>query len=341
MLTFSEQQFKTFKQIAQLKQSGLKKVLVSFLRKHYNQNRVFYSEHYIYAIGDIPIALVAHLDTVHKKVPSQIFWDREEDVIWSPQGLGADDRAGVYAIMQIISSGLRPHIIFTTDEEIGGIGAILLSKRTKPFTDLRYMIELDRRGFVDCVFYDCNNEDFEKYVESFGFETDWGTYSDICELSPNWEIAGVNLSIGYFNEHSFAEYLEPNVLMNTVEKVKEMLKTPKEDIPVFKYIPYKSSKQGYAYDIDEDYKKLALAYGYNFLDDEVGIICSGCHEAFFEDEVFPVKSVDGTTKYYCPDCVTDNIEWCIRCNEPFEKENSGDTNVLCKDCRKIKGAFSK
>ena len=122
-----------------------------------------------------------------------------------------------------------------------------------------------------------------------------------------------------------------------------MLKTPKEDIPVFKYIPYESSKYGFAYDnIDENYKKLALAYGYSvYDDDEIGVICSGCHEAFFEDEVFPVKSTNGATKYYCPDCITDNIEWCIRCNEPFEKENSKDTNVLCKDCRKIKEASSK
>lgn len=60
--------------------------------------------------------------------------------MWSPQGLGADDRAGIFAIIQIIKSGLRPHIILTTDEEVGGVGADLLSKNGNPFADLRYII---------------------------------------------------------------------------------------------------------------------------------------------------------------------------------------------------------
>ena len=32
------------------------------------------------------------------------------------------------------------------------------------------MIELDRRGKNDCVFYDCYCPDFIEYVEQFGFE---------------------------------------------------------------------------------------------------------------------------------------------------------------------------
>lgn len=43
--------------------------------------------------------------------------------MWSPQLLGSDDRAGVYAIIQIIEAGYKPHVIFTTDEEIGAVGA--------------------------------------------------------------------------------------------------------------------------------------------------------------------------------------------------------------------------
>lgn len=317
-----------FKQIAQLKQHSLKKLLVTYLKKHYPKDKVFYSEHYIYAIGDIPIALVAHMDTVHTKIPSQIFWDRQQDVVWSPQGLGADDRAGVFAIMSIIGSGLRPHIVFTTDEEKGGIGASLLSKRTNPFKDLRYMIELDRNGFKDCVFYDCNNKKFKDFVENFGFETDWGTYSDICELCPAWGVAGVNLSIGYFHEHTISEYLMPHILFETIAKVKRMLTA--ENIKKFKYIPYINKyKDKY---FERYYNNYAYAYGY----DDFSIICSECKEVFFEDEVFPVKGLDGLTKYYCPDCVSreELVGWCVRCNEPFEKENSKDDNIFCQDCKK-------
>lgn len=308
----------------------MKKFLVAYLKKHYPKNQVFYSEHYIYAIGNIPIALVAHMDTVHTKVPSQIFWDREQDVIWSPQGLGADDRAGIFAIMSIVASGLLPHIVFTTDEEKGGIGATLLSKRTNPFEDLRYMIELDRNGFKDCVFYDCDNQKFEEFVEKFGFETDWGSYSDICELCPSWKVAGVNLSVGYFNEHTMSEFLMPCILLETIRKVKIML--TQEEIPYFKYIPY-IYKNGSKF---ENINNYVYAYGWNFYDnDELGVICSGCKEVFFEDEVFPTKGLNGATKYYCPDCISDErvVGWCLKCNEPFEKENPEDSSILCKDCR--------
>ena len=100
------------------------------------------------------------MDTVFKHPAREVFYDRQQNVIWSPDGLGADDRAGVFAIIQIIKKGLRPHIIFTTDEESGAWGATALSKEQCPFEDLRYVIELDRRGSNDCVFYDCENLEF-------------------------------------------------------------------------------------------------------------------------------------------------------------------------------------
>ena len=36
--------------------------------------------------------------------------------------------------------------------------------------DLKYIIELDRRGSDDCVFYQCDNHEFDAYVEKFGFQ---------------------------------------------------------------------------------------------------------------------------------------------------------------------------
>ena len=41
----------------------------------------------------------------------------QKNVMISPDGLGADDRAGVFMIMNIVKAGFRPHVIFTTDEE--------------------------------------------------------------------------------------------------------------------------------------------------------------------------------------------------------------------------------
>ena len=221
MKTFKNSELKTFEQLASLTQNSLKKVLSSFLKRHYP--KVIETKEYIYAEGEIPIALVAHMDTVFKKPPSEIFFDERHNVVWSPQGLGADDRAGVFAIVQIIRGGQKPHVIFTTDEEYGALGAMELSKLDCPFTNLKYIIQLDRRGSDDCVFYDCDNPDFIKYVESFGFKEAYGSFSDISIIAPAWGVAAANLSVGYYLEHSNAEYLKCRELEKTIERVKKIL----------------------------------------------------------------------------------------------------------------------
>ena len=164
--------------------------------------------------------------------------------MWSPDGLGADDRAGIYAILTLVKRGYRPHIIFTTDEERGCIGASKLVEVIKkcPFKELKYIIELDRRGANDSVFYDCDNKKFEKYVNAFGFKTDYGSYSDISVIAPAWGVAAVNLSVGYLDEHSELERLYCSALENTISKVEEMLKLSKT-AKKFKYIPLKREKR--------------------------------------------------------------------------------------------------
>lgn len=204
-------------------QAHLHKTLTKFLQKHYKT--VIQRPEYIMAEGDIPIALVAHMDTVHKRKPLQIFYDQEETVMWSPQGLGADDRAGIFAIVDIIQRGFRPHIIFTTDEEVGGLGAhqLIQSFPDCPFAQLKFIIELDRANHNDCVFYECANETFIDYIEHFGFAEDIGSFTDISVIAPNWKVAAVNLSIGYYNEHSLGEYLVVSELEETIEKVIKIL----------------------------------------------------------------------------------------------------------------------
>lgn len=343
---FTEKDYNLFYQIANLSQKSLLKTLGKFLVKKYGKEKVIIHERYLVAEGATPIALVAHLDTVHSEKPSQIYFDKEKNVMWSPQGLGADDRAGVFAILKIVESGLRPHVIFTTDEEKGGIGAMLLSKMHNPFSDLRYMIELDRRGKEDCVFYECGNREFEKYIEKFGFTSNWGTYSDICELCPEWEVAGVNLSVGYFYEHSFSELLRVDILMNTIEKVKVMLAQSKKDIPKFKYIPLYPltyGKYGYGYD---------YAYGYDWTDypdphtsapeGSYQVLCHNCRSVFLSEEAIPAKGKNGLTVFYCPDCCVDHVEWCSYCGEAFEKtEGSEEDTALCPDCQAYLKALVK
>lgn len=175
---------------------------------------------FVYAKGKIPILLVAHLDTVFK-VPEIILCDEKSQTMRANYGLGGDDRCGVFGILKILEE-LQPHVLFTEKEEIGGIGAKkAIAKLKRP--NVKYIIELDRHGKNDCVFYDCGNLEFIKYIESFRFNTECGTFSDISLLGPAWDIAAVNLSCGYYNEHTSYEYINFKELVENLERVKIML----------------------------------------------------------------------------------------------------------------------
>lgn len=318
MKALKDNELEMFKHILGLKDGALKHAMFEYLNKRYNT--VVNTKEYVYAIGNIPIALVAHLDTVYVAPPKRIFHDQKQNIMWSPEGIGADDRAGVFAIIKLLRQGLRPHVILTTDEEIGALGAQALAKLPNPFPDLRYIIQLDRRGSNDCVFYGCNNQEFVKYIESFGFVEAYGTFTDISILCPSWGVAGVNLSIGYIDEHSIAETLYVNSMLYTIEKVGQMLKEKKDTIPHFEYIPYISS----------DYK--------------MNWFCDICKDSFMLEELFPVKKINGETGFMCPDCLVNNAEWCEECNNPYQIDKNDKTNNkahICPQCEESKNGFER
>ena len=198
------------------------------------------SDGYLYAEGDIPILLVSHMDTVFDNPPEELLYSAKEGIIYSKNsGIGADDRCGVYGILEILKE-CKPHVLFTEDEEIGCVGAIkAVSSLKKP--DVKYIIELDRKGSNDAVFYDCGNKEFMNYVKQFDFSLASGSFSDICVLSDAWDIASVNLSCGYYDEHTIFEHIKFDELIKSIERVKYMLKDHK-NVNCF---PYEENKSSY------------------------------------------------------------------------------------------------
>lgn len=242
-----------FKDVLRFSQEELKKLCSKALEFH--DYDVQEGDGYVYGKGDIPIMLLAHLDTVHKEKPSEIFFDNEQGIMWSPQGIGGDDRCGVYTILRLLKY-YKPHIMFLEDEEIGGKGAEKMIKAVaKP--DIKFMIELDRRGRDDCVFYDCDNKDFKEYIESFGFKTQWGTFTDISIISPEWDVASVNLSVGYNREHTTIETINVNYMLETFQKVSKILEDEESKYydfqPRIKYYNDYSCCTYDGYDIYDDY----------------------------------------------------------------------------------------
>lgn len=209
----------TFETILRLPQMELKKTLKAELKSR--GYPITDKPGYLYAEGTIPVLLVAHMDTVHRQPVEQICYSADGAVAMSPQGIGGDDRCGVWMILQILRT-TNCHVLFCEDEEVGCIGA-------KKFTggslrpQVNYIVELDRRGNNDAVFYRCDNPEFEDFVTSFGFETAGGSCSDISYIAPYLETAAVNISCGYYCEHQRHEYIHLEEIELNADRVAQMV----------------------------------------------------------------------------------------------------------------------
>lgn len=137
-------------------------------------------------------------------------------------GIGGDDRAVVYMLLLLIHK-LQCHLLFCEDEELGGVGARKFVK-SKLRPRVNYIVELDRRGTGDAVFYHCDNPDFTEFVCSFGFDEKPRSFSDISVIAPYLKTAAVNISAGYFNEHRQHELIDTHAMCENVLKLMAMLR---------------------------------------------------------------------------------------------------------------------
>ena len=219
------------------------KTLFSSLCKMYKGQIEANEGSYILVKGEAPILLVAHLDTVHDKCVRQICKTSNGNILMSPQGIGGDDRCGVYALAAIYEqSRVKPWLLFTCDEEIGGVGAarFCADHRSGGLPDeldnMKIIIEIDRKGENDAVYYECDNPEFEAYITSKGFKTEFGSFSDISYVAPELGTAAVNLSSGYYNAHTLHEYINRKHLNATIKKVVEIVSdTVAPDFPTYEY----------------------------------------------------------------------------------------------------------
>ena len=221
-----------------------KELFNALCRVYRNDAAVISNANFILVPGEAPVMLVAHLDTVHKEPVMHICESQNGNILMSPQGIGGDDRCGVYALVALRKqSKIKPWLLFTCDEETGGNGAAafckMYSKKKLPagLDKLKMIIEIDRKGSDDAVYYDCANDDFEKYITGKGFKTELGSFSDISYIAPELGVAAVNLSSGYYNAHTLHEYINRKHLNNTIKRVLGIIEeTAAPDFPKYEYI---------------------------------------------------------------------------------------------------------
>ena len=176
---------------------------------------------FLYSPGSVPVLLVAHMDTVHRQLPT-VCKSEDGEIIMAPEGIGGDDRAGIFAVMKILEKH-DCHVVFTQGEEIGGIGArAFVQSGIVP--DINFIIEPDRKGSDDAVFYDCGNDDFIMWVEKVtGYKEAWGSFSDISIIAPALNRAAVNLSVGYYDQHTNYEHIKYSEVLKTIEAMDKLI----------------------------------------------------------------------------------------------------------------------
>ena len=202
---------------------------------------------YAYWNRKSPIIVQSHIDIVEgrggkwdkterkmvtKDSPREIL--RSRNVITSKSGiLGGDDRAGIMAILQInaickTSKIPLPNILLTNGEESGGRGMkeFLKIVEREMFAEVRLILGLDRRGVGEYVYYIKPDDEVKHYIESFGFVKDLGSYSDSKDLSRAFDIPSVNLSVGYYDNHSSLETVHIDEVLLTAKRVCGMLRDP-------------------------------------------------------------------------------------------------------------------
>ena len=219
------------------------KQLFKRLCKKFKGKTLISKGNFILVKGVAPVMLVAHLDTVHEQSVRDICLSADGNIIMSPQGIGGDDRCGVFALVKIHQlSKIKPWLLFTCEEEVGGLGAkkfcLAHSQHQLPneLDNLKFLIELDRKGSRDAVYYRCANPDFEEYITSKGFKTAQGSFSDISLIAPELGIAAVNLSSGYYSPHTLHEYITRSQLDAVIHKVVDIVSESScDDLPKFDY----------------------------------------------------------------------------------------------------------
>ena len=248
--------FPEFIKYCQIGKKKLKKKLIKKLQHYYDE--VIVGDGYIYCRAvNAPCLLTAHMDTVHKVVVQNYYeWTNEkgEHIIASPDGIGGDDRCGVYMIMKILqTTDLRPAILFCEDEEEGGVGSEKFVKKTyvdetgeektfiEELSNLKYLIELDRAHADDLVFYDDDNSEFHEFcADVTGYIETYGSFSDICNLSPVCGIASVNISCGYHDQHTLRETVNMEEMYRSMDVVIKLIReAQKDETPAYEFVEYK------------------------------------------------------------------------------------------------------
>lgn len=212
-----------------------------------------------------PVLLMAHIDTC--RTSDAVVLKRNGDTLYNDNPdcgcLGADDRAGVYVVLEIAKMlEHKPYILLTTGEEAGYGGAKAVTDADHPecdflpvdmtagkklldvyAEDIYAVVQFDRKGFNEAAFYRTNAraETLKAKVESLGYSVLVNGTSDSILIETYLGVAGVNLSCGFLHQHTPKEMLLIPAIPFAVRNGIRLLALIDERIPLPEAEPIKFS----------------------------------------------------------------------------------------------------
>ena len=179
--------------------------------------------------------IVAHMDQVQGTRSTDFMPVETKEVIfgYSPkhrrqENLGADDKNGIWIALKCLKQYPVLKLAFFVSEETGCIGSG--NARMDFFTDCRFVIEPDRRGYKDIIpligwTVLCSDE-FLKATgyRDFGYEETEGMLTDVLELKEKGlAVSCINLSCGYYEPHTPHEFTVKKDLLNCLDLVRHII----------------------------------------------------------------------------------------------------------------------
>lgn len=255
--------------------SGKEKAMRKFIKSLLTGMKVDYTEDKhgnIYATkgeSDTYPCLVCHTDEVHRVrkkgyriVESEGLIFGINDITKSFEGIGADDKNGIWVCIKALSEFDVLKCAFFVSEEIGCVGS--RSADMKFFEDCRFVAQCDRKGNSDFITKASGTElcssEFIKAacLKQFGYKEEHGLMTDVMTLKENGlSVSACNISCGYYNPHTGNEMTNISDLYNCYRLVRHLVNNCTDVYP-HEYVPVCKGYKGYG-GLNYDYYK----YGSN------------------------------------------------------------------------------
>ena len=217
--------------------------------------------------------IVAHLDQVQDNHSKDFNVYMQGDIIFAysakskaQQGLGADDKNGIWVALQLLEELDVLKCAFFVGEEVGCVGSSEADMDF--FKNVRYCVQPDRRNGHDLITDISGDICSKEFLDAtcyadFGYAETSGLMTDVETLCTNGiGVSCINISCGYYHPHTDDECTSWSELNNALNFARHICTTLLDVYPHkyenkwanYKWNDYKWGGYGYGYGCGDDYR---------------------------------------------------------------------------------------